>query len=74
MKELQPYIDRATLVRIATPAKIQARLEHAYKANCGVVDPNNTTPIDRDLCRGNLVCMTYFCVAGTFVVQRGFLI
>lgn len=39
--------------------------EKAYRADCGKVDPNRTTPITTDLCPGHLVAMTNFCGGGT---------
>jgi hypothetical protein len=63
--EINPYADRATLVRVSGPVKVEARGDRAYQADCGVVDPNRTTPITTDLCPGNLVAMTYFCGGGT---------
>jgi hypothetical protein len=53
-KHLQTYV-RAETVN-----------DRSYKADCGIVDPNRTTPFppDHEFCPGNLVCMTNFCGGG----------
>ena len=59
--------NRATLVRVApAPGKIKTNGDLAYQANCGVIDPNRTTPFPPEprICPGNLVSMTNFCGGG----------
>ncbi len=63
--EIEPGYIKTTLKRISGPINAENRGDRGYQADCGVIDPNRTTPIDRDLCPGNLVAMTYFCGGGT---------
>ena len=60
-----PSSYKRTLKRVAKLVQVESRGDRAYQADCGIVDPNRTTPITTDLCPGNLVCMTYFCGGGT---------
>jgi hypothetical protein len=61
--EIKLANNNKVLKRISGTSKEEVPSQHAYKADCGMVDPNKPTslPPDHEYCSGNLTAMTYFC-------------